>query len=210
MAAYCQEVRKHEEKFDGFKLRHILRQDNEADNALVRLRSSHEPPPLGVFMQDLIKPSIRLEKDSPAPMLGAALGKDGPTLGLGTPSGKGSLAPTSETDPGTPVGPTGQAWELGVEIVAINGLLGSDTDWKKSIFGYLRLRTMPNDETETRCLTRQAKGYLIHDNELCRDNTSGILQRCIPVEEGKALLLNIHKGICEHHASSKRMVGKVF
>jgi hypothetical protein len=41
-------------------------------------------------------------------------------------------------------------------------------------------------------------------------STSGILQWCIPIEEGKALLLNIHKGICGHHASSKSMVRKVF
>jgi ribonuclease H / adenosylcobalamin/alpha-ribazole phosphatase len=34
MAAYTQEVRKLEEKFDGFKLHHILRRDNEAADAL--------------------------------------------------------------------------------------------------------------------------------------------------------------------------------
>jgi hypothetical protein len=69
---------------------------------------------------------------------------------------------------------------------------------------------MPGDETETQCLACQAKGYLIHDNEMYHHSTSGILQWCIPIEEGKALLLNIHKGIYGHHASSKSMVGKVF
>jgi hypothetical protein len=51
---------------------------------------------------------------------------------------------------------------------------------------------------------------LIHNNELHRRNTSGILQRCIPLKEGKALLLNIHEGICGHHAYSRSMVGKAF
>jgi ribonuclease HI len=63
MAAYRSEVRRLKEKFDGFKLRHILRQDNEADDALARLGLSREPHPPGVFMQDLFKPSIRLEED---------------------------------------------------------------------------------------------------------------------------------------------------
>jgi hypothetical protein len=69
---------------------------------------------------------------------------------------------------------------------------------------------MPDDETETRCLARRAKGYLIHDNELYWHSTSGILQRCIPPKEGKALLLNIHEGIYMHHASSRSFVGKAF
>jgi hypothetical protein len=37
------------EKFDNFELHHILRWDNEAADALVRLGPSREPPPLGVF-----------------------------------------------------------------------------------------------------------------------------------------------------------------
>jgi ribonuclease HI len=49
MAAYRQEVRKLEEKFDSFELHHILRRDNEAADALARLGSSHESTLLGVF-----------------------------------------------------------------------------------------------------------------------------------------------------------------
>jgi hypothetical protein len=41
-------------------------------------------------------------------------------------------------------------------------------------------------------------------------STLGILHWCIPVEEGKALLLDIHEGICGHHASSQSIVGKAF
>jgi ribonuclease HI len=42
MAAYHLEVRKLEEKFDGFKLHHIHRRDNEAIDALTCLESSRE------------------------------------------------------------------------------------------------------------------------------------------------------------------------
>jgi hypothetical protein len=72
------------------------------------------------------------------------------------------------------------------------------------------LGVIPDGETETQRLAHKAKGYLIHDDELDRHSTSGILQRCIPLEEGKALLHDIHEGICEHHASSRSMLGKAF
>jgi hypothetical protein len=75
MAAYRQEVRKLEEKVDGFELQHILRQDNEATDALNQLESSREPPPPGVFTQDLFKPSIRLRRISLYPYLGSPRAK---------------------------------------------------------------------------------------------------------------------------------------
>jgi hypothetical protein len=75
---------------------------------------------------------------------------------------------------------------------------------------YLWLGTIPDDETKTRHLMRRAKGYLIYNDELYQRSTTGILQRCIPLEEGKVLLLDVHEGICEHHTSSRSMVGKAF
>jgi ribonuclease HI len=66
MAAYQQEVKRLEEKFDGFELHHILWRDNEAADALARLRSNRESPPPGLFTHDLFKPSIWLEEHTPA------------------------------------------------------------------------------------------------------------------------------------------------
>src|SRR3954463_8276942 len=37
-----------------------------------------------------------------------------------------------------------------------------------------------------------------------------MLQRCIEEEDSKALLLEIHEGICGHHASSRALVSKAF
>jgi hypothetical protein len=87
---------------------------------------------------------------------------------------------------------------------------GSNPDWQKPLFGYLQLRAIPDGEPEARRLVYQAKGYIIHDDKLYRSSTSRILQRSIPIEEGKALLLDIHEGICGHHASSRTRVGKFF
>jgi hypothetical protein len=49
MAMYQWEIRKLEEKFDGFKLHRILRRDNEAADYLTGLGSSRERPPPIVF-----------------------------------------------------------------------------------------------------------------------------------------------------------------
>jgi hypothetical protein len=150
-----------------------------------------------MFMQDLIKSSIWLDEDNSTPM-------------PRTPPGEGGPTPTLETDPGTLVRPTCQTWEPRSEIAAITGPPDSDVDWWKLISEYLQLGTIPDDKVETRCLARRVKGYLIHDDELYCHNTLGILQWCIPIEEGEALLLDIHKLICGHHASSMSMVGKAF
>jgi hypothetical protein len=83
-------------------------------------------------------------------------------------------------------------------------------DWRKLISEYLRLRVVSDDETKTRRLAHRTKVYLIHDDKLYHHGTSGILQRCIPIVEQKALLLHIHEGICGHHASSWSMVGEAF
>jgi hypothetical protein len=96
MVAYYQEVRKLEEKFDCFELQHILRRDNEAIDALTQVGSSREDPPSGVFVQDLTKPSIRLDEKRPA-------------VASGTSPGEGGLALSPEIDSGTLAGSADQA-----------------------------------------------------------------------------------------------------
>jgi hypothetical protein len=128
MAAYGQEVRKLEEKLDGFELHHILKRDNKAANALARLGSRHEAPPPGVFMQNLFKPSIQLKEDIPIPMPGISPGEDSPVPVLGTPQGKDGPIPISKANPGASTGPTGPNWDLGGEIPGIVGVHDHDAD----------------------------------------------------------------------------------
>ena len=61
MAAYCQEVRWLEDKFDGLELNHIPRRLNEAAEALMKAASGREPVPTGVFTSNEHKPSVRYE-----------------------------------------------------------------------------------------------------------------------------------------------------
>ena len=81
MAAYCQEVRWLEDKFDGLELNHIPRHLNEAADALAKAASDREPVPMGVFTSDQHKPSVRY--------VGAEQADDGPsspTLGADPPT----------------------------------------------------------------------------------------------------------------------------
>jgi hypothetical protein len=115
MVAYCQEVRKLEEKFDCFELQHILRCDNEAVDALTQVGSSREDPPPGVFMQDLTKPSIRLDEKRPA-------------VASGTSLGEGGLALSPQIDSGTLAGSADQARVSRSEEAAITKPSNSDSD----------------------------------------------------------------------------------
>jgi ribonuclease HI len=131
MAAYRQEVKKLEEKFDGFELHHILRWDNEATNAIVWLGSSREFPPHGVFMQNPFMTSIQLKEDSSTHMAEAPSGEGSPTPMPRTPRGEGGLTLTSEANSRTPLGPIGQAREPKTEIASITGPPSSHIDWQK-------------------------------------------------------------------------------
>jgi ribonuclease HI len=80
MKAYCDEVRRLEERFKGFELHHVLRRDNEAADFLAKLASSRGSPPPGVFVDDLYKSSVRLEGPDKPPADLTAEQPTGPEL----------------------------------------------------------------------------------------------------------------------------------
>jgi hypothetical protein len=60
-------------------------------------------------------------------------------------------------------------------------------------------------------LIRRAKYYVLVGDKLYRWRTSsGILMKCVPRQEGKDILEEIHKGVCGNHASSHTLVSKAF
>ena len=75
---------------------------------------------------------------------------------------------------------------------------------------YILRDVLPSDKTEERRLARRAKSYVIIGEELYRRSHTGILQRCIPIEQGRQLLIDIHGGVCGHHATPKILVGNTF
>jgi hypothetical protein len=63
MDAYCKEIRKLEGKFYGIEYTHVVRDKNQAADELFKLGSSRAQVPHGVFVQDLVKPSVKEEAD---------------------------------------------------------------------------------------------------------------------------------------------------
>ena len=61
MDAYCKSIRKLEGKFYGIEYTHVVQDKNQAADALSKLGSSRAKVPHGVFVQDLLTPSIKEE-----------------------------------------------------------------------------------------------------------------------------------------------------
>jgi hypothetical protein len=55
-----------------------------------------------------------------------------------------------------------------------------------------------------------AKSFTLVDGELYKRAASGILQRCVPIPQGRELLRVIHAGVCGHHAAPHALVGNAF
>ena len=54
---------------------------------------------------------------------------------------------------------------------------------------------LPIDKMEPRRLARRAMSFILTKGELYKRSHTGILQRCIPTEQGKDLLEDIHGGV---------------
>jgi hypothetical protein len=62
MDAYCAQIRKLENKFYGLEFHHVVQADNQAVDKLSKLGSTPAEIPAGIFVQDLLKPSIEEEE----------------------------------------------------------------------------------------------------------------------------------------------------
>ena len=158
MAAYCPEVRRLEDMFDGLKLNHIPRRLNKAADTLAKAASSRELVPTGVFASDQHKPSVRYE--------GPERANDGPS----------DLAPGAD-QPMAPPGP--DVMELEEDPAIEPDHLD---DWRTLYLDYLLHDTLPTDKTEARRLARRAKSFVLVEGELYKRSHIGILQLCIPIE----------------------------
>jgi ribonuclease HI len=60
MEAYCDEVRRLEDKFYGLELNHIARRYNETTDELAKIASGQTTVPPDVFSRDIHQPSIKI------------------------------------------------------------------------------------------------------------------------------------------------------
>ena len=99
MEAYCNAVRRLEDKFDGLELNHIARRYNEEANELAKIVSGRTTVPPNVFARDLAKSSIDFK--DPAGASAMTTKPSGATIAeplAEDPSAEESEAMETETD----------------------------------------------------------------------------------------------------------------
>ena len=69
---------------------------------------------------------------------------------------------------------------------------------------------LPTDKMVARRLACRAKSFVLIKGELYRQSHTEIMQRCIPIEQGRQLLRDIHGGVYRHHAAPRALVRNMF
>jgi hypothetical protein len=86
-----------------------------------------------------------------------------------------------------------------------------DVDWRQPFVDYLSEQKFPSDKNLAEQLIHRAKSYVLVGDKLYRRRASSrVLMKCVPRHEGKYILEEIHKGVCDNHASSHTLVSKAF
>jgi ribonuclease HI len=182
MEAYCDEVRRLEDKFYGLELNHVARRYNETADELAKIASGRTTVPPDVFSRDLHQPSVKTDA-TPEPREASA-------------------------QPEAPSAAEGEALRVEEER---NGVT-PNRNWQTPYLQYLHRGELPLDRVEARRLARRAKSFVLlgDEKELYHRSPLAILQRCISIAEGQELLQEIRPGACGHHAAPRALIGNAF
>jgi ribonuclease HI len=196
MEAYCNEVRRLEDKFYGLGLNHVARRYNETVDELAKIASGRTMVPPDVFSRDLRQTSVKTD-DMPEPEKASAL-----------PEAPSDQPEAPSAQPEAPSAPEGEALRVEEER---NGVT-PNRNWQTPYLQYLHRGELPLDRAEAQRLARRAKSFVLlgDGKELYHRSPSGILQRCISITEGQELLQEIHSGACGHHVVPRALVGNAF
>jgi hypothetical protein len=84
------------------------------------------------------------------------------------------------------------------------------SDWHTSFMIYLRTGGLPEDKDECERLHHRARQYTLVNNEFFRQGVNDSLMKCITLDEGCAILQDIHIVICGSHMGARSLVGKIY
>jgi hypothetical protein len=210
MEAYCDEVRRLEDKFCGLELNHIARRYNETVDELAKIASGRTTVPPDVFSRDLHQPSVKID-DTPEPEVPSAQSEvpsAQPEVSSAQPEAPSARPEAPSVQPEVSSAPKGEALRVEEERSGVT----PDRNWQTPYLQYLHQGELPLDRAEARRVARRAKSFILlgDEKELYHRSPSGILQRCISVAEGQELLQEIHSGACGHHAAPRALVGNAF
>jgi hypothetical protein len=89
-----------------------------------------------------------------------------------------------------------------------------EEDWWIQFVDFIKEFKLPPHvdakSAKTARIIRQSKGFVLVGDNLYKRSTSGILMKCVTLEEGKDILREIHEGVCGNHAASRTLVGKAY
>jgi hypothetical protein len=68
-------------------------------------------------------------------------------------------------------------------------------DWRDKYIAWMARGELPTDRAAVRRIARMAKSFALVDGELYKRAASGILQRCVPIPEGRELYKRAASGI---------------
>jgi hypothetical protein len=210
MEAYCDEVRRLENKFYGLELNHIARLYNETADELAKIASGRTTVPPDVFSRDLHQPSVKID-DAPEPEEASAEPEETsaqPEAPSADPEAPSAEPKVPSAAPEAPLAIEEEALPVEEER---NGA-APDPNWQAPYLEYLLRGDLPIDKTKARRLARRAKSFILlgDEKELYHCSASGILQRCISIAQGQELLQELHSGACSHHAAPRALVGNAF
>ena len=83
-------------------------------------------------------------------------------------------------------------------------------DWRTPLLAYLLKEVLLPKRTKAQRIARCAKTFIALDDELYKQSPSGVLMKCVPTDQGKQLLLEVHVGIYGHHMVPRSLVKKAF
>ena len=89
-----------------------------------------------------------------------------------------------------------------------------EEDWWIQFIDFIREFKLPlgveAKSTQAAHIIRRSKGFVIVGDNLYKRSASGILMKCVTLEEGKDILREIHEGVYGNHAASRTLVGKAY
>jgi transposase InsO family protein len=83
-------------------------------------------------------------------------------------------------------------------------------NWRDKYITWMDRGELPSDRSEATRIARMAKSFTLIDDKLYKRAASGVLQRCLPIPQGRELLRDIHAGVCGHHAAPRTLMGNAF
>jgi ribonuclease HI len=145
MEAYCDEVRRLEDKFYGLELNHIARCYETADE-LAKIASGQTTVPLDVFSRDLHQPSVKID-DTPEPEAPSAQ-PEVPSAQSEVPSARpeapSAWPEASSVQPEVPSAPEGEALRVEEERSGVT----PNQNWQTPYLQYLHRGELPLDRWE--------------------------------------------------------------